>query len=91
MTWRREDNMTNSMKQKVSRRSVLRSGVRLAAASSVLSAPMVNTAWAANDTIKVGFMAPLSGIRSSFTATTEHTLATVRESLKDGLTIGRTT
>jgi branched-chain amino acid transport system substrate-binding protein len=83
--------MTNSMKQKVSRRSVLRSGVRLAAASSVLSAPMVNTAWAANDTIKVGFMAPLSGIRSSFTATTEHTLATVRESLKDGLTIGGTT
>lgn len=83
--------MTNKLKTSVSRRSVLRSGARLAAASTLLSAPMVRSAWAATDTIRIGFMAPLSGIRSSFTATTEHTIGVVREALKDGLTIGGTT
>lgn len=81
--------MTKIMHKAVSRRSVLRSGVRLAAASTVLSAPMIRAAAAAaDDTIRIGFMAPLSGIRSSFTATTEHTLGVVREAVKDGLTIG---
>lgn len=80
--------MTKFTQHAVSRRSVLRSGLRLAATSTVLSAPMIRAAGAATDTIRIGFMAPLSGIRSSFTATTEHTLSVMREALKDGLSIG---
>lgn len=83
--------MSEKLKPGFSRRAVLRSGVKLAAAGTLLSVPMLNRAHAAKDTIKIGFMAPLSGIRSSFTATTEHTITVVREQLKDGLTIGGTT
>ena len=76
----------------ISRRSILRGGVGLMATSAVLTTPMLRSASAAaKDTIKIGYMASLSGVRSSFTAATEHTLSVVRESVKDGLTIGGTT
>lgn len=72
----------------ISRRSVLRSGAGLIASSAALSVPMIRRAHAGTDTIKIGYMAPISGIRAASTEPTEHTLAVIRETLKDGLTIG---
>lgn len=76
----------------MSRRSVLRGGAGLLASSAALSIPMIRPASAAAaDTIKIGFMAPLSGIRSSFTAATQHTLDVVRAATANGLEINGTT
>jgi branched-chain amino acid transport system substrate-binding protein len=38
--------------------------------------------------IRIGFIAPLSGIRSGFTAATNHTVAVVEKAMAEGLTIG---
>jgi branched-chain amino acid transport system substrate-binding protein len=72
---------------KLSRRQVLKSAGGLAAATTAMSLPIFNIARAAEDTIRIGFVVPLSGIRASFGASTNFTIDAVREALKDGLDI----
>lgn len=75
----------------VSRRSLLRGGAGILA-TSALGMPMIRPASAsAADTIKIGFMAPLSGIRAPFTAATQHTLNEVRLATANGIEINGTT
>ena len=82
--------MTSS-KKLITRREALQKTAGLVAATAALSMPMIRRANAANNTIKIGFITSLSGIRSSFTASTDHTLSVVRELLKDGLEVNGTT
>ncbi|MBT9386775.1 ABC transporter substrate-binding protein [Pseudooceanicola sp. CBS1P-1] len=70
----------------LSRRKVLRAGLGLALGSGALGAPMIRAA--GRDTIRIGYIAPLSGLRAPFTVSTRHTLDVVRQALKDGLTVG---
>lgn len=70
------------------RRTLLKKSAGLAAAGTVLSMPMVRRAAAATETIRIGLIAPLSGIRSSFTTATQHTLGVVRDAVAGGLEIG---
>ena len=69
------------------RRTLLGAAGKLAA-TAALSVPTFHVARAAEDTIRIGFVVPLSGIRASFGASTKYTIDTVRTALKDGLDIG---
>jgi branched-chain amino acid transport system substrate-binding protein len=73
---------------KLGRRKLLGGAVKMAAATTALSFRWVSNAAAAEDTIKIGFVVPLSGIRASFGASTNHTIESIKTFLKDGLTIG---
>jgi branched-chain amino acid transport system substrate-binding protein len=83
--------MDNPLKRPASRRDVLKGVGKFAAASTALSMPMLRPAMADTAKIKVGFMAPLSGIRAGFTAATEHSLDTFRAAMAKGVEIGGTT
>jgi len=72
----------------LSRRGILRASATLGLAGASLSMPMLRPAQAATDTVKIGFIAPLSGIRSSFTKTTNHTLSVIRAATANGIEIG---
>ncbi|MDE3176959.1 MAG: ABC transporter substrate-binding protein [Pseudomonadota bacterium] len=69
------------------RREFLGGAGRLAA-TAALSVPSFNIARAAQETIRIGFVVPLSGVRASFGASTQYTIDTIRAVLKDGLDIG---
>lgn len=70
------------------RRGLLVGASKLAMATTALSLPWVRRASAANDTLKIGFVVPLSGIRASFGASTNHTIESIKAHLKDGVAIG---
>ena len=72
----------------IDRRGLLVGASKLAVATTALSLPWVRRASAANDTLKIGFVVPLSGIRASFGASTNHTIETIQAHLKDGVAIG---
>ena len=59
-----------------------------AAAAAAFTAPAFNIARAAEETIKIGFVVPLSGIRSSFGASTKFSIDLVKAALKDGVDVG---
>ena len=67
------------------RRQLLAGAGKLAAGAAALSLP--SFARAAEDTIRIGFVVPLSGIRASFGASTNHTIETIQSTLKDGIEI----
>ena len=69
----------------VSRRAVLSGALALTAGAASLSMP--NIARAAAKSLKIGFIAPLSGIRSAFAESTTYTIEQARKTLKDGLDI----
>ena len=71
----------------LTRRALLGNAGKLAA-TAVVSLPTFHVARAAEETIRVGFVVPLSGIRASFGASTKYTIDVVRSALKDGLDIG---
>jgi branched-chain amino acid transport system substrate-binding protein len=75
----------------LNRRDLLAGAGKLAAASAVLSMPALRRAEAATETIKIGFVVPLSGIRASFGASTNHTIEAIRTALKDGIVVNGTT
>jgi branched-chain amino acid transport system substrate-binding protein len=70
----------------IDRRGLLVGAGKLAVATTALSMPWVRRA-AAADTIKIGFVVPLSGIRSSFGASTDHTIEAINAGLANGLEI----
>jgi branched-chain amino acid transport system substrate-binding protein len=71
----------------IDRRALLGAAGKLAA-TAALSVPTFHVARAAEETIRIGFVVPLSGIRASFGASTKYTIDAVRAALKDGLDIG---
>ncbi|MFM2281577.1 MAG: hypothetical protein RLZZ444_3808 [Pseudomonadota bacterium] len=72
----------------LSRRSVLKGAGKVAVASAAMSLPSFNIVRAQEATIKIGFIVPLSGIRASFGESTQFTIDSVREHLKDGIEVG---
>jgi len=77
-------NMHRSATPAVTRRKLL-AGAGAAAASSL---PLFNVARAQEETLRIGFVGALSGIRASFGASTSHTIEEVRQALAGGLDIG---
>ncbi|MDQ0456813.1 ABC transporter substrate-binding protein [Rhizobium paknamense] len=73
-------------KAPVSRRTVLKAAGSLAA-GTLLTMPSLRSAKAAADTLKIGFVVPLSGIRAAFGVSTRHSIDAVMQHLKDGVTI----
>lgn len=71
----------------VTRRGVLTGAAKIAALATVQTMPVVRSAAAAEDTIRIGFVVPISGIRASFGASTNHTINAVKAALKNGLEI----
>lgn len=67
----------------ISRRALL-AGV----GAMALTVPLITRAHAQQDTIRIGFIGALSGIRASFGASTAHTIAEIQKALADGLEIG---
>lgn len=82
-----DDLLTSMVGAKLKRRDVLRGAGKLAAATTALSMPALRPALAADDTLRIGFVVPLSGIRASFGASTTHTIEAVKTALKDGVKI----
>jgi branched-chain amino acid transport system substrate-binding protein len=68
----------------ISRRALL-SGAGSLAGAAALAMPSI--ARAESKTLKIGFIAPLSGIRSAFGASTSFTLDEARRTFKDGIVI----
>jgi branched-chain amino acid transport system substrate-binding protein len=69
------------------RRDMLAGAGKLAAATALMSASGLSPARAADDTLRIGFVVALSGIRASFGASTSHTIKAIEETLKNGLEI----
>ena len=82
------DNLiASTVKVNLRRRDVLRGAGKLAAATTLLSMPAIRAARAAEDTLRVGFVVPLSGIRASFGASTNHTIEAIKAAVKNGIDI----
>ncbi|WP_310632805.1 ABC transporter substrate-binding protein [Paraburkholderia sp.] len=69
------------------RRDFLKSAAQLTAAVSATALPGFSMARSPDQTIKIGFIVPLSGIRASFGASTNFSIDFVRKYLKDGIEI----
>jgi hypothetical protein len=71
----------------IDRRGLLVGAGKLAVATMALSLPWVRRASAAEDTIKIGCVVPLSGFRASFGASTDHTIEAINAGLANGIEI----
>lgn len=58
------------------------------AGAAALSAPLAGRVFAQEETVRIGFIGALSGIRSSFGASTAHTIAEIEKAFANGIEIG---
>ncbi|HBF31623.1 ABC transporter substrate-binding protein [Rhizobium sp.] len=75
---------SNNVNSALNRRQLIKRAGGMAAAMSL---PVFNVARAAQDTVRIGFIVPLSGIRASFGASTSFNIDLVRDALKGGIDI----